>query len=104
MIVENRLDFLEVEFNRFSAQINPFHLQPGLLVDMDITTIKRRQTMMMNMANVLNEFLSAVSMGFSDQAFAEFSRRRSTERQDIAGTFDSVATAAFAEQGEEVFE
>jgi hypothetical protein len=53
---------------------------------------------------VLNEFLSAVSMGFSDQAFAEFSRRRSTERQDIAGTFDSVATAAFAEQGEEVFE
>ena len=105
LIAENRIDFLEVEFNRFSAQINPFHLQPGLLVDMDIVSIKRKSATMMNMANVLNEFLSAISMGFQDSAFAEFSRRRSTQRQDMAGEFESVASVGdWEEEGEEVFE
>ena len=35
------------------------------------------------MANVLNEFLHGVSKGFQDAAFASFSRRRSTVREDI---------------------
>jgi hypothetical protein len=39
------------------------------------------------MANVLNEFLSGVSKGFADAAFASFSRRRSTVREDINQTF-----------------
>jgi hypothetical protein len=41
------------------------------------------------MANVLNEFLSGVSKGFSDAAFASFSRRRSTVREDINQSFSS---------------
>ncbi|HPE37688.1 MAG TPA: cytoplasmic filament protein CfpA, partial [Spirochaetales bacterium] len=39
------------------------------------------------MANVLNEFLHGVSKGFQDAAFASFSRRRSTVREDIAQSF-----------------
>jgi hypothetical protein len=42
------------------------------------------------MANVLNEFLHGVSKGFQDAAFASFSRRRSTVRQDIAQSFSEI--------------
>jgi len=42
------------------------------------------------MANVLNEFLHGVSKGFSDAAFASFSRRRSTVREDINQSFATV--------------
>jgi hypothetical protein len=47
------------------------------------------------MANVLNEFLHGVSKGFADAAFASFSRRRSTVREDIGQSFggDEEATA-----------
>ncbi|MFI5400119.1 MAG: cytoplasmic filament protein CfpA, partial [SAR324 cluster bacterium] len=86
-IVEGRIEFLEREFLRFAALINPFHLNPGLLLDVDVVTIKRKSTTMMNMANVLNEFLNAVSKGFQDTAFAAFSRRRSTQREDLTGEF-----------------
>lgn len=106
-LVGGRVDFLEGEFSRFVAQTNPYHVNPGLLLDVDITTIKRKSATMMNMANVLNEFLYSVSRGFTDTAFAEFSRRRSTQREDFAGEFLSgvgVADITGEEQGEEVFE
>ena len=86
-VMEERLDFLETEFNKFDYIINPFHLQPGLLLDLDITSIKRKKATLDGMANVLNEFLHGVSKGFQDAAFASFSRRRSTVRADIAQTF-----------------
>ena len=88
-VMEERLDFLEAEFNKFDYLINPFHMQPGLLLDVDITSIKRKKATLDGMANVLNEFLHGVSKGFMDQAFASFSRRRSTVRADIAQTFGS---------------
>ncbi|PCI30631.1 MAG: cytochrome C oxidase subunit II [SAR324 cluster bacterium] len=62
-IVETRLKFLQEQFDEFIAQINPYHVQPGLLLDVDIVTIKKKKTTMMNMANVLNEFLYSVSKG-----------------------------------------
>ena len=86
-VMEERLSFLEAEFNKFDYLINPFHMQPGLLLDVDITSIKRKKATLDGMANVLNEFLHGVSKGFMDQAFASFSRRRSTVRADIAQTF-----------------
>jgi hypothetical protein len=64
---------------------------PGVLMEIDITSVKRKKTTMMSMANVLNEFLYSVSMGFHDTAFAEFSRRRSTVREDLQQEFESVA-------------
>ncbi|MFQ3546935.1 MAG: cytoplasmic filament protein CfpA, partial [Termitinemataceae bacterium] len=86
-VMEERLNFLEKEFNRFDYMINPYHIQPGLLLDVDITSIKRKKATLDGMANVLNEFLHGVSKGFQDAAFASFSRRRSTVRQDIAQSF-----------------
>ena len=83
VVMDERLVMLTEEFNRFVYNINPHQLQPGLLLDLDLTTTKRKQYIMKSMANVLNEFLHGISKGFSDAAFATFKRRRSTMRSDI---------------------
>jgi len=88
-VMEERLAWLEQEYFRFDHMINPYHLQPGILLDVDITSIKRKKVTLDAMANVLNEFLSGVSKGFHDAAFASFSRRRSTVREDINQSFGS---------------
>ena len=89
-IMEDRLAWLERENSRLDFMINPYHLQPGILLDVDITSIKRKKVTLDAMANVLNEFLHGVSKGFQDAAFASFSRRRSTVREDINQSFSSV--------------
>ena len=86
-VLEERLEFLEKQFLKFEYLINPYHIQPGLLLDVNITSIKRKKATLDGMANVLNEFLYGVSKGFQDAAFASFSRRRSTVRADIAQSF-----------------
>ncbi|MDR2499782.1 MAG: cytochrome C oxidase subunit II [Treponema sp.] len=86
-VLEDRLNFLEHEYYRFEHMINPYHIQPGLLLDVDITSIKRKKATLDAMGNVLNEFLHGVSKGFQDAAFASFNRRRSTVREDISQTF-----------------
>jgi len=86
-VIEDRIMFLEKQFLRFEYLINPYHIQPGLLLDVNITSIKRKKATLDGMANVLNEFLYGVSKGFQDAAFASFSRRRSTVRADIAQSF-----------------
>ena len=89
-VVENRLEFLKDQFERFSNLINPFHVQPGLLLDIDISSIKKKKTTMMNMANVINEFLHSISKGYSDIRFADLSKSRSFERNDINQEFVSA--------------
>ncbi|WP_461255265.1 cytoplasmic filament protein CfpA [Treponema sp. R80B11-R83G3] len=89
-VMEERLDFLEKEYFKLDYMINPYHLLPGLLLDVDITSIKRKKVTLDAMANVLNEFLHGVSKGFADAAFASFSRRRSTVREDINQSFSSA--------------
>jgi hypothetical protein len=86
-VMEERLGFLESTFTEYDYKLNPYHIQPGLLLDVDITSIKRKKATLDGMANVLNEFLHGVSKGFQDAAFASFSRRRSTVRDDIAMSF-----------------
>ena len=93
-VLEERLAILEEEFFRFDYMINPYHIQPGLLLDVDITSIKRKKATLDGMANVLNEFLHGVSKGFQDAAFASFSRRRSTVRTDIAQSFGDAEPGA----------
>jgi len=88
-VLEDRLAFLQREFDGFVYIINPYHLQGGVLLDVDITSIKRKKATLDGMANVLNEFLHGVSKGFQDAAFAAFSRRRSTVRADIAQSFSA---------------
>jgi len=86
-VLDGRIDSLEKKFEKFDYAINPYHIQPGLLLDVDITSIKRKRYILNGMANVLNEFLNGVSKGFQDAAFASFKRRRSTVRADIHQSF-----------------
>jgi hypothetical protein len=88
-VMEDRLSSLERQYYSFDYNLNPYHIQPGLLLDVDITSIKRKKATLDAMANVLNEFLHGVSKGFQDAAFASFSRRRSTVREDISQSFSS---------------
>ncbi|MDR2552981.1 MAG: cytochrome C oxidase subunit II [Treponema sp.] len=92
-VMEDRLAFLEREYNKYDYMLNPYHIQPGLLLDVDITSIKRKKATLDAMANVLNEFLHGVSKGFQDAAFASFSRRRSTVREDISQSFADMPPA-----------
>jgi len=94
VVMDQRIDFLENEFESFDYQINPYHIQPGIILDVDITSIKRKKFTLNRMANVLNEFLNGVSKGFQDAAFASFKRRRSTVREDINQSFGSDSTAS----------
>jgi len=92
--MDKRIDFLEREFEYFDYSINPYHVQPGLVLDVDITSIKRKRFVLNAMANVLNEFLNGVSKGFQDAAFASFKRRRSTVRSDISQSFAEEETVS----------
>jgi hypothetical protein len=100
-VMEERLNFLENEFQKYDYLINPYHIQPGLLLDVDITSIKKKKATLEGMANVLNEFLHGVSKGFQDAAFAAFSRRRSTVRDDIAQSFATSTDASEAGTGQD---
>lgn len=93
VILDERINFLTKRFNEFTYRVNPHHIQPGLILDIDIATIKRKQYMLKGMANVLNEFLYGVSKGFTDAAFAQYTRRRSTQRDDIDQSFAAADTS-----------
>jgi len=92
--LDKRIDFLRGKFDEFDYIINPYHISPGLLLDVDITSIKRKKYTLNQMANVLNEFLNGVSKGFQDAAFASYKRRRSTMREDIDQSFAAEEIAA----------
>ncbi len=100
--VDKRIDFLRREFEEFDYLINPYHIQPGLLLDVDITSIKRKKFTLNGMANVLNEFLHGVSKGFQDAAFATFKRRRSTVREDLNQSFGSATEEEISAKTPEV--
>jgi len=56
-IMEERLAVLEKENIRFDFIVNPHYLQPGLLIDVDITSIKHRKTTLSAMASLLKNLL-----------------------------------------------
>jgi len=58
--IEERLHFLDAEFSRFDSLINPFQVQPGLVLDIDITSIKHKQTTITGMLAVINAFLHEI--------------------------------------------
>jgi len=87
VLLDERKTFLQRHFDEFDYKINPYHIQPGLIMDVDIVSVKRKRFTLNGMANVLNEFLHGVSKGFQDAAFASYSRRRSTVRADIMQSF-----------------
>lgn len=87
LIIEQRLNFLESQFLEFMSRVNPYHVQPGLLLELSITSIRRLKATIKGMSNVLNEFLSGISKGFVDRALAHRGRRRSNVTEGI-GSFD----------------
>ncbi len=89
IVLEKRIDFIEKRYEEFSYMINPYHIQPGLVLDIDITSIKKKKVTLTRMANVITEFLSGISRGFKDHAFSSFSRRRATLRDDISRSFSN---------------
>jgi hypothetical protein len=64
-ISEERLSMLKNEFSGFEDRINPYNLQPGILVDIDLTSIKRKRTTLDSMASALGNFLNSVSGCFN---------------------------------------
>ena len=85
--VEDRIAEIKSLFYDFLKKYNPFHVQPGLNFQMILKTIKRKQTTSKTMSNVINEFLSGVSLNFQDTAFADFKRRRSTDHTETYERF-----------------
>jgi hypothetical protein len=94
VVMDDRIKFLSHRFAEYDYMINPYHINPGLLLDVDIFSIKRKKFTLNSMANVLNEFLNGVSKGFQDAAFASFKRRRSTMREDIDQSFTAQEVQA----------
>jgi hypothetical protein len=72
--LEDRLNFLEKEYNRFDYGVNPYHLQPGLVLEVDLTSIKRKRITLDAMSKALNEFLRGVCKSFEDAAFSTHDR------------------------------
>jgi hypothetical protein len=72
IIMEQRLDFLEDNFNEFSQQYNPFHLQAGLVIEIKVSTIKRKEVTMNGISLVLKDFINRISRGFSDQSLTSY--------------------------------
>ena len=87
LVVLGRINFIEKELVRFITDKNPYQIHPGILLNINIITISRKQVTLKNMSNVLNEFLNQISKGFKDTAFAGFARRRSTVKDDIDQVF-----------------
>jgi hypothetical protein len=84
-IMEERLARLEKEYYRFDFMVNPQHLQSGLLIDVELTSIKRKKTTMNSMAYTLNEFLRRVSIGFQDAALTVFAGPPAAVQSDTGG-------------------
>ncbi|MDT8448168.1 MAG: cytoplasmic filament protein CfpA [bacterium] len=66
VILDQRLDFLEDRFEAFNRQVNPYHLRPGIYLEINLTTIKRKENTMQSVSNVISELLATVSAGFTD--------------------------------------
>jgi hypothetical protein len=65
-ITEERLSMLKDEFSFVEKEIDPYNLHPGILVDIDLTSIKRKRTTLDSMAAALGRFLDNVSGCFRD--------------------------------------
>jgi len=77
-VMEERLARLEKEYVRFDQMISPYLLQGGLVVDVDITSIKRKKTTLDSIALVLEEFLGSVPRGFQLAAIDTFGKETTT--------------------------
>ena len=94
-VIEERINFLEDQYLAFSAMVNPYHLQQGLLVEVDISTVKKKRTSMLAMSNVLSEFMYRITKEFADPALETFpkAQRRSDRiaERNFVSVFEGIA-------------
>ncbi|MDT8447955.1 MAG: cytoplasmic filament protein CfpA [bacterium] len=93
-VIEERINFLEDQFLAFGALVNPYHLQQGLLVEVDITTVKKKRTNMAAMSNVLSEFMYRITNEFVDRASGEFPKEQRRSEKIEERRFVSVLQGA----------
>ncbi|MDR1249285.1 MAG: cytochrome C oxidase subunit II [Treponema sp.] len=89
--LEEQLNFLEREYNRFACQINPYHLQPGLTLEADVTSIKRKRVTLDAMSGAINEFLQGAIKTFQEAAFPPRSGPSGGGGQSFGDLFSSVS-------------
>jgi hypothetical protein len=94
--LEKQLDFLEQEYKRFTYRINPYQLQPGLVLEADVTSIKRKRVTLDAMSTAINEFLHGVSRTFQEAALPSGSPRIAGggSGQNFGDLFGSVSTGS----------
>jgi hypothetical protein len=92
--LEKQLNFLEQEYNRFKYQINPYQLQPGLALEVDVTSIKRKRVTLDAMSAAINEFLHGVSRTFQEAALP--SRRPDSAGGDSGQSFGDLFSSVSA--------
>ena len=71
-VMEEQLGGLEKEYARLASITDPYRLEPGMALEIDITSIKRRRTTVDSMTAVLREFLRNVANGFYSAALVTF--------------------------------
>lgn len=90
IILEQRLNFLEEEYENYGRRYNPFHAHPGLFLDISASTVKRRETTINSMSNVVAQFISRVTNEFVDSSYEEFHQRRLLEQETDTNTFTAA--------------
>lgn len=90
IILEQRLDFLQERCEDFIRMYNPFHAHPGLFLEITASTIKRRETTITSMSNVITQFITGVSHPFIDSSHQEFHEKRKLEQVRNDRTFASA--------------
>ena len=82
VIMEQRLDFLEEETKKVLQKYNPFQVFPGLFLEIDFSSIKRREHTFNGMGNVLTQFLNELSQDLADFAYEEYHKKISSQERD----------------------
>ncbi|MCL2191151.1 MAG: hypothetical protein FWB79_04095 [Treponema sp.] len=63
-VSEERLAFLEREYARLERMADPHRIRPGILLDVEASSVKRKRTTLDSMSGVLDEFLKRLPDAF----------------------------------------
>ena len=88
IIMEQRLDFLEAESEKYFNGYNPFQVFPGLFVEVSLCSINRRDQTLNRMGNVLTQFLEELTLDTPDFVHEEYHQKKSSHSKST-GTFTS---------------
>ncbi|MBU3915212.1 cytochrome C oxidase subunit II, partial [bacterium] len=82
IIMEQRLDFLEQETTSFCQRYNPFQVFPGLFLEVNLASIKRRESTASGLGNVLTQFIKEMSHEVPDYSLMEYHNKKDNHETD----------------------